>query len=251
MAKILRATQKQFGLTGPSGDFGQFGSLAEGAANYTKDPATIQALSAFLTGWADATLSNNRPALEDMNSLFFLAFTQLCYLFQSGIAEWDSGTTYYINSIVQLNGVIYKSLQDTNLNYNPSTSPTYWTLMTVPTPVSGSQIANKDYVDAHVPASYDSGWFAAAANQTYAKTHNLGTTKVIYKLYFSTESDGSANLSEMIFGDGSYYGSQITDITTITLAVNTFATGIARKLTAGSTTFYTSGYLRVIGIVVG
>ena len=32
---------------------------------------------------------------------------QLAYLLQQGIAEWDSGTTYYTNSVVQNGGSIY------------------------------------------------------------------------------------------------------------------------------------------------
>jgi hypothetical protein len=126
MAKITRATQKLFGSDGPSGDFGQFGSLAAGSANYTKDPATIQALSAWTTGWAAATISNNRPALEDMNSLFYLAYYQLGYLLQQGIAEWDSGTTYYTGSFATVSGVVYVSLQDSNLNKDPATETAYW-----------------------------------------------------------------------------------------------------------------------------
>jgi len=126
MAKITRATQKQFGLNGASGDFGQFGSLAAGAPNYTKNPAIIQSLAAFLTGWSAETIASNRPALEDFNGLDYLAFYQICYLFQAGIAEWDSDTTYYTNSFCQVSGVIYKSLQDDNLNQNPTTQTAYW-----------------------------------------------------------------------------------------------------------------------------
>ena len=126
--KIVRATQKQFGSTGASGDFGQFGSLAAGAPNYTKDPATIQSLAAFLTGWAAETIATNRPALEDFNGLDYLIFYQICYLFQAGIPEWDSGTTYYLNSFCQVSGTVYKSLANDNLNYNPTTEPTKWEL---------------------------------------------------------------------------------------------------------------------------
>lgn len=127
MAKITRITQKQFGSSGPSGDFGEFGSLAAGAPNYSKDPTVIQDLAAFLTGWAAATLANNRPALEDMNSLFFLLYYQVCYVLEMGIPEWDSATTYYTDSFVQVSGTIYKSLQDDNVNQNPVTETSYWT----------------------------------------------------------------------------------------------------------------------------
>ena len=126
MAKITRATQKHFGSTGPTGDFGQFGSLAAGSAAFTKDPATIQSLAAWLTGWAAETIANNRPSLEDQNAVDFLTFYQICYLLQQGIAEWDAGTTYYANSYCQVSGQVYKSLLDDNLNKNPATEITYW-----------------------------------------------------------------------------------------------------------------------------
>ena len=127
MAKITRFTLKPFGGAGPLGDFGQFGSLASGSIVYSKDPAIIQALGAWDTGWAAETIANNRPALEDFNSIDYVYGQSLCYLFQAGIPEYDAGTNYYTNSFAQVNGVVYRSLSDANYNNNPTTSPTWWT----------------------------------------------------------------------------------------------------------------------------
>lgn len=126
MGKITRVTQRQFAANAPSGDCIEFGSLANGAPNYTKDPTIIQDLANFLTGWAAATIADNRPCLEDMNALFFLLYYQICYLFQAGIPEWDADTTYYENSFCQVDGVIYKSLVNNNINYAPGSNPTEW-----------------------------------------------------------------------------------------------------------------------------
>lgn len=126
MAKITRVTQKEFGINGPVGDFGQFGSLKAGVKTFTKDLTAIQALNNFQTGWGAAVIGGFRPALEDMNSLFFLAFQQICYMFQTGIPEWDAATTYYINGIVQLNGVIYVSTTDSNVGNSPEASIINW-----------------------------------------------------------------------------------------------------------------------------
>ena len=41
-------------------------------------------------------------------------------------AKWDSEITYNQNSIVNYNGVLYKSLQAANLNKNPGTEFTWW-----------------------------------------------------------------------------------------------------------------------------
>lgn len=127
MAKITRANQKQFGLTGPTGDFGQFGSLFDGAKTFTKDPATIQSLDNFLNGWGEAVQGGTRPALEDFNSLFLLAFRQIAYMFQEGIPEWETGTEYHTNSIVKHSGQLYVSITDDNTGNTPSATSAFWT----------------------------------------------------------------------------------------------------------------------------
>lgn len=118
MAKLPRAFQYLYGRDGDQSHFGQFGSRAAGLPFNTKDPNSIQALSAFLTnGWLDAINAGNKaPFLEDMNGLFFLMFYQLCYQFQEGVAEWNISTTYYIGSIVKAPGTsdLYGSLTDNN-----------------------------------------------------------------------------------------------------------------------------------------
>jgi len=121
MAKIERVLQKLFGSTGPESDFGKFGSLAEGAPDNTKDPVEIQALARFLTGWGGAVIADNRPALEDENSLFLLAFRQLAYIFQAGIPEYEDDTVYYENSFCQVDGAVYKSVADDNTGNDPTT----------------------------------------------------------------------------------------------------------------------------------
>ena len=67
--------------------------------------------------------------------------------------------------------------------------------------------------------TYDSGWFAVAANTAYAKTHNLGTTAFIYSVYGA--ADGSGTRAGTIGGSvrenaGQYQGVVIDTITTTT-----------------------------------
>lgn len=126
MAKIARATMKIFGSSAGANQIAQFGSLNAGSPTFTTNVTTIQALSNYLVGWYNAVIGGNSPAIEDMNALFYLYAYQLAYLFQTGIAEWDSGTTYYTGSLVNDGlGNIYTSLLDTNLN-NALTNTTYW-----------------------------------------------------------------------------------------------------------------------------
>lgn len=125
MAKLIRANQKVFGENvGAVGNFGVFGSLANGSPQYSKDAETIQSLDRFKLAFAGAVVGNKSPAFEDINSLFFLAFRQLAYLFQQGIAEWHAETEYTTGSRAMVSGAVYVSKQDTNLNH--STADTNW-----------------------------------------------------------------------------------------------------------------------------
>jgi hypothetical protein len=98
----------------------EFGSYAASApATYsgsTITPAIIQTLSNYLSGWFGAVVGANSPAIEDMNALCYLFAYQLTYLMQVGVAEWDSGTTYFKGDIVNSGGVLYVSITDNNLN---------------------------------------------------------------------------------------------------------------------------------------
>lgn len=115
MAKLTRKTQKLFAGSAGANQIGQFGSLAAGAAAETTDPAVIQALSNYSTGWFGAVLGENSAALEDRNALDYLWGYQLSYVFQAGIPEYDSGTTYFTGSMVQDgNGNVRVSTIDNN-----------------------------------------------------------------------------------------------------------------------------------------
>src|SRR6185312_5101494 len=122
MSKIARKTMLQFGSNAGTNQIAQFGSFAAGTPQFSIDPAVIQGLSNYLTGMFGAVMGSESPAIEDHNALFYLYAYQLCYLMQAGVPEWDSGTTYYIGSVVQKAGVIYTSLVDTNLNHDPAST---------------------------------------------------------------------------------------------------------------------------------
>lgn len=125
MSKLLRVNQKIFASTAGANEIGQFGSLAAGSPATTTDPAVVQSLSNFLDGWFSAILGGNSPAIEDMNALCFLFARQLAYNFQSGIPEWEVGTTYFKGSIVNVSGDLYTSLTDNNTG-NVTTNATNW-----------------------------------------------------------------------------------------------------------------------------
>lgn len=138
MAKITRKTMVPFGQAGPTSSFGQFGSKEAGFPQTSKDPTVIQQLSAWSNGWQDAVVTANKAAyLEDMNGMSFVFSYMLGYILQQGIPEWDSGTPYFINSVVQANnGQWFNSLQDNNLGNAPpvSASNAFWTWINAPAP---------------------------------------------------------------------------------------------------------------------
>jgi len=126
MAKILIKKQEIFAdLLSATGNIAQFGSMKAAAIAYSKDPDTIQALAAFAAGWTGA-VSSGPPAIEDLNGLFYLLTTQLAYLYQTGIPEWNASATYYIGSLVNDSSKrVYMSCVNDNLN-NALTDTAKW-----------------------------------------------------------------------------------------------------------------------------
>lgn len=127
MPKIKRKTQKIFGGNAESDQLAVFGSMISGTPVYNDDIEALQS-EAYTEGWKAAVAANEAPFMEEMNAVQYGFSKQLAYLFQQGIAEWDAGTTYYLNSFCQVGGVIYKSMQDENINHSPAddTEGTYW-----------------------------------------------------------------------------------------------------------------------------
>lgn len=130
MAKLPRVTNKLFAENAATDDIGQFGSANAGTKLNTSDVTTIQALPAWKEGWKPAVVGENRyPAMQERNGVDKVFSYQIDYMLQQGIPEWDAGTTYYLNSFCQVGGVIYKSMQDENINHSPAddSEGTYWT----------------------------------------------------------------------------------------------------------------------------
>lgn len=127
MPKIERKTQKIFGGNAESDQLAVFGTMITGTPVYNDDVETLQS-EAYTEGWQVAVAANEAPFMEEMNGVQYGFSKQLAYLFQQGIPEWDAGTTYYLNSFCQVGGVIYKSMQDENINHSPAddSEGTYW-----------------------------------------------------------------------------------------------------------------------------
>ncbi len=144
MAKLPRVLQKIFGLNATPGAVGVgqisvFGSAGAGAPATTTDPAVIQSLPQYLTGWFAAILGPNTNVVEDRNALDFLFSRQIAQIFEDGIPQWEANTTYYSGSIVKqedfvppgvpANNPLYMcvvSSASSSLGNDPISSPSFW-----------------------------------------------------------------------------------------------------------------------------
>jgi hypothetical protein len=101
MAKIVRKTQKIFGSAAGATGITKYGTPAGGTSEFSTDLDEIQTAD-WLTGWAAAALAGDEiPTLQDFNAIHFVATTQIAYILQEGIPEYDTGTEYHVNSIVK------------------------------------------------------------------------------------------------------------------------------------------------------
>lgn len=185
MAALAKVAQKLFGSGGAASGFGEFGSFAGGSPTNTKDPTLIQANGAFIAGWLAAILANDNPAIEDMNSLFLLAFYQIAYSWQAGIPEWDTVTEYKIGSLVNVGGKVYVSATALNTG-NLVTDKVNWYLQdskTVTTALASYTFGDEDIVrSTNAAATIKLPLVAGVA---------LGTEKVVVGVGASTVVDGN------------------------------------------------------------
>ena len=123
MAKLSRKTQKIFASNSAQNQVSTFGSIKAGAVAYSKDVSNIQT-EAFEGGWSSAVQDDYAPYRQDRNAVDFVTTSQLAYVFQEGVPEYDANTTYYKGSWVKgLDGdtyAIYESLSDDNIGNNLS-----------------------------------------------------------------------------------------------------------------------------------
>lgn len=169
MPKIARKTQKILG--GNSSDNGQFGSAQAGTKILSNDPDVIQSLPAWGSGWNSATVSGLQlPTLEEMQGVQYVQTYQLAYILQEGIAEYDSATTYYQNSIVKKPGTyeLYGSITDNNTG-NPLTDAVNWSLLSDLGKKNNFEAITSPTVDDDAGEGYGVGsvWFDQSTGSVY------------------------------------------------------------------------------------
>lgn len=197
MPKIERKTQKIFGGNAESDQLAVFGSMISGTPVYNDDIEALQS-EAYTEGWKAAVAANEAPFMEEMNAVQYGFSKQLAYLFQQGIAEWDAGTTYYLNSFCQVGGVIYKSMQDENINHSPAddTEGTYWSPLKTGgggTALPLLSIRHALYVDESLGLDYYlNGQLLTINSNLQGAVNELKKLKAIRPSLFCTEEEWQA-----------------------------------------------------------
>ncbi len=121
MAKLPRVTQPIFAENAANN--GVFGSAQDngGAGDVATDIANAMSLPAWAQGWLDAIIGASKfPPLEEFQTLTWVMSSQLAYILQQGMPEYDVATEYFTNNIVVKTGTyeLYGSLVNANLG-NP------------------------------------------------------------------------------------------------------------------------------------
>jgi hypothetical protein len=124
MSKIQRANTNILPFAGNAQGFERtvFGGTDQ------SDDLTDNLNAAFLRGWGIVT-PNEAPTKQDFNAMAFTMGQLTAYLYQMGIAEWNSLQEYNTGSISLYSGVMYQSLIDDNIGYQPDTSSEQWKLI--------------------------------------------------------------------------------------------------------------------------
>lgn len=211
MAKITRQTFVQFAVNvNAAADICEFGTPATGSPVYTINVATLQALAAWTTGWAAETIASNRPFLEDMNAVCYVYAYMLAYLFEMGVPEYDAGTTYYINSVVQYSGTLYTSLTDANIGNTPVVGANWKLTIPLPFPsqnvVTGSRALTTIYQNTSGKTMYVSATVEGNTNanfHVYTDANPTPTTLVKEVQIYNNAANAAVDF--MVLPNNYYY----------------------------------------------
>lgn len=241
MAKIIRATQKIFGSSAQSTQITAFGTAMLASPTYTTDVSQIMNNN-FLAGWSSALTEDEAPYEEDTNGVLYAITSQIAYLYQQGIPEWDAATEYNEGSLIQVvennELVIKKSVISSNIGQSTSNT-NYW-------------------VDYYKPSML-SGLITSINNKANVSLDNVATTSGFRKLVDSYSSGASwfkifkeYNSAGNLVGQWCEQGSmnqQTSRDTQVTLLVNYKDTNYSIQTNGQVTTASSSGYYAAVPII--
>ena len=220
-----RKIQKIFGKNADGNDLVIVGSKNAGNAQTSTDVATIQSLSNWETGLRAQVTSSDAPYLQDQNSIFYVITSQLAYLFQAGIAEWNAQTEYFSGrSVVLKDGKIYIAIAN-SVGIEPEVTSGwsgYWKNLSDWGFLGGNIYNQTDLWNALLKGlEYDSS--VATAIGGYPKgTRLLYTQEDGTKIYIDSTKDNNTTVpsSSTIFYPKIYSGTSIVTILEIAQTVS-------------------------------
>lgn len=128
MAKLNRRLTKIFAENSGSQGTAVYGSKKMGNVQYSKDIEVLQN-NKYQIGRAEGVTKKKAPVLQEENTIDYVLSHQIKYINQMGVCEWYNQETYYVDSIVNVSGNLYVSLQNDNINHNPLIDTQYWKLL--------------------------------------------------------------------------------------------------------------------------
>lgn len=230
MAGISRTTAVLFGTTGltPTGGFGAAANgvltTEAGSSNTVSNIQTGQS-GLWAGGWLGAVLGASKfPAIEDMNAVDNVFSTQIAYILERGIPEYDAGTTYNTGDIARDVGLttLYKSVGDANIGHALNNA-TYWTFL-----CDLANLASNYYNGGTTTGSANAQVLASVSPSGFSLSNNGAT--VVCTAGFTNSGSATINVSgtgaTTIYknsGSGPVVltGSEIVAGATIFLTVNT------------------------------
>lgn len=105
----------------------------------------------------------------------------------------------------------------------------------------------------YVSTAYDSGWFATSKSAQYTKTHGLGTTALMVKTFWASDTAGSdMHVNEGIYGAGGFYrGAVVSNINSTNYTLYTGQFSVRGYLSASGVAMGSeSGYSRIVIIAI-
>ena len=110
-------TVKPFGSDAQTGERTVFGS------NTISDDIDENLSVEYERGWGIVP-RESPPTRQDFAGSMFTSSNLSAYLYQQGIAEWDSNQTYFLHSVCQAGGQIYISTEGDDGSPNIGNDPT-------------------------------------------------------------------------------------------------------------------------------
>lgn len=143
----------------------------------------------FYRGWGIVG-PNDLPTKQDFNAMGWTLGQLMAYVYQFGVPQWVAQQEYHEHSIVNVGGILFRSLQDNNTNKDPLTQTAWWTISEVKnnyTATTNPTVAN-DNTQGYMPGSK---WYNTATSEAYMNFGNATGAAVWIKTTLTADELGA------------------------------------------------------------